>query len=84
MRAVAGLFVAGGATAALDNQAAEGLMKKYGCGACQAIDKKLVGPAYQEVAAKYQGDATATTKLADKVKNGGSAYGARLRCRLTR
>ena len=40
--------------------------------ACHAIDKKVIGPAYQDVAAKYKGDAGAATKLADKVKKGGS------------
>ena len=68
---VAGLFVAGGAHAALDNKAAEELMKKDGCSACHAVDKKIIGPAYQEVAAKYKGDATAEAKLVDKVKKGG-------------
>jgi cytochrome c len=68
----AGLFVASGANAALDNKAAEELMKKDGCAACHAIDKKVVGPAYQDVAAKYKGDASAAAKLADKVKKGGS------------
>ncbi|HEX9276940.1 MAG TPA: c-type cytochrome [Casimicrobiaceae bacterium] len=67
----AGLFVAGGANAALDNKAAEELMKKDGCAACHAIDKKVIGPAYQEVAAKYKGDPSAPAKLADKVKKGG-------------
>jgi cytochrome c len=67
----AALFVAGGANAALDNKAAEDLMKKDGCAACHAIDKKVVGPAYQEVAAKYKGDAGAAAKLVDKVKKGG-------------
>ena len=36
-----------------------------------AIDKKVIGPAYQEVAAKYKGDKDAATKLVDKVKKGG-------------
>lgn len=71
MLAAAALLVAGGANAALDNAAATELMKKDGCVACHAIDKKLIGPAYQDVAAKYKGDATAAAKLADKVKKGG-------------
>lgn len=48
------------------------LIKKYNCTACHQNDKKLVGPAYQEVAAKYKGDAGAAAKLAAKVKAGGS------------
>ena len=71
MLLAAGLFVAGGANAALDNKAAEELMKKDGCAVCHTIDKKLIGPTYQEVAAKYKGDASAAAKLADKVKKGG-------------
>jgi cytochrome c len=50
----------------------EDLIKKSGCTACHQNDKKLVGPAYQEVAAKYKGDAGAAAKLAAKVKSGGS------------
>ena len=68
----AALFVAGTAHAALDNAAAEAMMKKDGCAACHAIDKKLVGPSYVEVAAKYKGDKDAGAKLAKKVKEGGS------------
>ena len=41
------------------------------CMACHAIDKKIVGPAYKDVAAKYKGDAGAVDKLASKVKAGG-------------
>jgi len=65
-------LVAGSAHAALDNAAAEALMKKDGCAACHAVDKKIIGPSYQEVAAKYKGDAGATAKLIKKVKDGGS------------
>lgn len=65
-------FAAGNAHAALDNAAAQALMQKDGCAACHAIDKKVVGPAYQDVAAKYQGDKDALAKLSDKVKKGGS------------
>lgn len=50
----------------------EALAKKYACTACHAIDKKLVGPAYKDVAAKYKGDAKAAENLAVKVKKGGS------------
>ena len=35
------------------------------------IDKKVIGPSYQEVAAKYKGDKDALAKLTDKVKKGG-------------
>jgi cytochrome c len=52
-------------------QASEELAKKYNCLACHQTDKKLVGPSYQEVAAKYKGQADAPDKLAAKVKAGG-------------
>jgi cytochrome c len=40
------------------------------CMACHAIDKKMVGPAYKEVAAKYSGDADAVKKLAVSIQKG--------------
>ena len=64
--ALAGLAVA------LPAHADEALAKKYNCTACHAVDKKLVGPAYKDVAAKYKGDSAAAAKLATKVKKGGS------------
>jgi len=64
-------FVAQAADAALDNASAQAMMQKSGCAACHAIDKKVIGPAYQDVAAKYKGDASAAAKLTDKVKKGG-------------
>jgi cytochrome c len=47
------------------------LATKSACTACHQVDKKLVGPAYQEVAAKYKGNAKAEALLIDKVKKGG-------------
>jgi cytochrome c len=46
--------------------------KKNGCVMCHSIDKKLVGPAWQAVADKYKGDATAADKLSAKIAKGGS------------
>jgi cytochrome c len=63
--AVAGIVMAGQA------QADEALAKAKNCMTCHAIDKKLVGPAYKDVAAKYKGDKGAAEKLAAKVKAGG-------------
>ena len=42
------------------------------CMACHAVDKKLVGPAYKEVAAKYAGQKDAVDKLAGKIQKGGA------------
>src|ERR1035437_4427032 len=48
------------------------LAKKNNCTACHAVDKKVVGPAFRDIAKKYAGDKTAEAKLTDKVKKGGS------------
>lgn len=42
------------------------------CMACHAVDKKLVGPAYKDVAAKYAGQKDAVAKLTTKIMKGGS------------
>lgn len=47
------------------------LAQKKGCLACHQADKKLVGPAYKDVAAKYAGQKDAAAKLADKIQKGG-------------
>ena len=52
-------------------QADEALAKAKNCMSCHALDKKLVGPAYKDVAAKYKGDAKAPAMLATKIKTGG-------------
>jgi cytochrome c len=46
------------------------LAKKSGCFACHAVDKKVVGPAFKDVAAKYKGNKEAEAMLASRVKNG--------------
>lgn len=70
--AAAGVAGAGAAQAA-DPKAAspEELLKKNACVACHAVDKKMVGPAYKDVAAKYRGQKDIELKLVDKVKKGG-------------
>jgi cytochrome c len=52
--------------------ASEAIIKKARCVACHAIDKKLVGPAYKDVAAKYRDQAEAPAKLFTKVRQGGA------------
>lgn len=47
------------------------LAKARNCLACHAIDKKLIGPSYKDVAAKYAGDRNAVEKLAKKIREGG-------------
>ena len=46
------------------------LAKKHNCFACHQVDKRVIGPSYQEVAAKYKGQQDAAQKLADHVKKG--------------
>ena len=66
------LSVAAGAVFALPVQASEELAKKYMCLTCHQVDKKLVGPAFKEIAAKYASDKAAEGKMDDKVKKGGA------------
>jgi cytochrome c len=61
-----------GPVAALDLKSGEAMLQKYGCTGCHGVDKKIVGPAYIDVAAKYRGDKDAVAKLMQKVKGGGS------------
>ena len=48
------------------------LARKSNCLACHQLDKKLVGPSFLEVVAKYQADASAEARLSEKVRKGGS------------
>jgi cytochrome c len=67
---LAGALTSSAALANLD------LAKSKNCMACHAVDKKLLGPAYKDVAAKYAGQKDALTKLTTKVmKGGGGVWG---------
>jgi cytochrome c len=50
----------------------QALATSKNCMACHALDKKLVGPSYKDVAAKYAADKTAVDKLATKIQKGGA------------
>jgi cytochrome c len=52
--------------------ASQELAQKNGCLACHSVDKKVVGPAYKDVAKKYANDKGAAAMLMAKVKKGGS------------
>ena len=56
--------------AAAPAMADEALAKSKNCMACHSVDKKLVGPAYKDVAAKYAGQAGAVDKLAANIVKG--------------
>jgi cytochrome c len=71
MKAVAVILGVAAVVLAVPSQANEALAKKHNCLACHAVDKKLVGPSYKDVAAKYAKDPGAEAKLVEKVKKGG-------------
>lgn len=69
---ITGMFVAtslivAGAAMAADVPAAG----KAKCGACHAVDKKMMGPSYMDISAKYKGDADAVAKLTANITKGG-------------
>ncbi|HEY6392128.1 MAG TPA: c-type cytochrome [Bryobacteraceae bacterium] len=65
--AAAALAIVGAGQALAD----EALAKKSGCFQCHSVDKKLVGPTFHDVAAKYKNEAGARSALIEKVKKGG-------------
>ncbi len=66
------IAAAGSLMVAAQASANQELANKSGCMACHGVDKKILGPAYKDVAAKYKGNKEAEAKLIDKVKKGGS------------
>jgi cytochrome c5 len=59
-------------SAPLDMTTGQAMMQKDSCAVCHSVDKKIVGPAYLDVATKYRGDKDALARLSQKVKAGGS------------
>ncbi len=74
MTAVATLMLAGQALAAdkVDMAAGQALAQSSACMSCHGVDKKIVGPAFKDVAAKYKGNKKAEQMLIEKVTKGGS------------
>lgn len=68
--ALAGITAVAAAPAAA--QSPDDLLKKHACLSCHAADKKLVGPSYKDVAAKYRGQKDAEKILAEKIRKGGA------------
>ena len=66
MVAAAGIVMAGAAMAA--DMPAAGKSK---CGMCHAVDKKVMGPSYMDISAKFKGDADAVSKLEAAIAKGG-------------
>jgi cytochrome c len=65
-------------TSALAADDGEALFKKNGCVACHAVAKKMVGPSYADVAAKYKDDKDAQSKLEKKIREGGAGVWGKL------
>ena len=64
------------ANAVIDDKKAQEVMNKSGCAACHHVDKKLIGPAFKEVAKKHKGQKRAVEALVKKIRSGGGgAYG---------
>jgi cytochrome c len=72
LRHVLILMSLAGALVATSAQANEAAAQKAGCVACHAVDKKLVGPSFKEIAAKYKDQKDAVAKLSEKVRKGGA------------
>jgi cytochrome c len=64
--------LAADAPAAFSPADAMNIARKNACMGCHAVDRKLVGPSFQQIAAKYKGDPQASTRLDAKVRDGGS------------
>jgi cytochrome c len=60
------------AARAADAPSGQRVANANACMGCHAVDRKLVGPSFQQIASKYKGDAQASAKLSRKVKDGGS------------
>lgn len=68
-------LIAGLSLLSFNSLADEALAKSKGCLGCHAIDKKVVGPAYKDVAQKYAGQ-NVVDQLSEKVmKGGGGVWG---------
>lgn len=66
------LILAASTVVAMPALADEALARAKNCMACHAVDKRLVGPSYRDISAKYAGDAGAVARLATKIQKGGS------------
>ena len=72
MKTLATFILAASATGIAMAAGPADLAQQKNCMACHAVDKKVVGPAYKDVAAKYAGQKDAVDKLAAKIMKGGS------------
>jgi cytochrome c len=68
--ACVGVLLTSAVAQAADAGKAEALLKQHNCTQCHGIDKKIIGPPYKDVAAKYKGQKDAAATLAKRVKAG--------------
>lgn len=71
MKLVVATLIATGALLSAPAMASADLARAKNCMACHAVDRRLVGPSYQEIAARYKGKAGIEAELAKKIKAGG-------------
>lgn len=71
MKPIAAAVLVAGLMTTLPAHANLDLAKKSNCLTCHQVDKKMVGPSFQDIAKKYAGDKNAAKTLAGKVKSGG-------------
>ena len=67
-----GLLAALALSCSLAAMADQALATKKNCMGCHAMDRKMVGPSYKDVAKKYAADSGAADKLALKIQKGGA------------
>ena len=73
MRKLLSLLIAAGLVACAGSAFADAdMLRKYNCVACHANERKMIGPSYKDIAAKYSGDTSAAEKLAKKIREGGA------------
>lgn len=73
MRPLVSLSMAAGLMACAGSAWADtDMLRKYNCIACHTAERKLVGPSYRDIAAKYAGVSGAAEKLAKKIQAGGA------------
>lgn len=72
MGIAAGVFWQSAFAAGVSVANATSIAGKNACMGCHAVDRKVVGPSFQQIAAKYKGDASAQGRLEGKVRDGGS------------
>ena len=71
------LILATSTVVAMPALADEALARSKNCMACHAIDRKMVGPSFRDISARYAGDNEAVARMATKIQRGGSgSWGA--------